>query len=432
VSDGDTLFDLVRQLYPIPRSLTGDGVRATLEAIAAQVPLDVVEVPTGTPVLDWTVPQEWVFHEAWVEDLAGRRVIDAADHGLTVMGYSTPVDEVVDRDELLAHLHTLPDQPDRIPYRTSYYAEAWGLCTTQRLVDSLTDERYRVRIDAARVDGSLTYGEAVLPGATADEVVLTTHICHPMLANDNASGMAVLAGLGRWLAATPRRLTYRLLFLPGTIGSITWLAGHRDGLGAIRAGLTIAGLGDGGGHTYKRTEQEDAWIDRAVRVALRDLGDKASERPFSPWGYDERQFNAPGFRLPFGLLMRTPNGEYPEYHTSADDLGFVQPAQLAGSLAALQAIVEILEADVRWRNREPFGEPQLGRRGLFSAVGGRHAGIDQMARLWVLNQSDGEHGLLDIAERSGLSFAVIRQAADDLAGAGLLVPVDGDPTHPSR
>ncbi|MEJ7696118.1 MAG: DUF4910 domain-containing protein [Candidatus Limnocylindrales bacterium] len=265
MTDGDTLYDLVRQLYPIPRSLTGDGVRATLTAIAAHVPLDVVEVPSGTPVLDWTVPQEWVLREAWVEDLTGRRIIDAADHGLTVVGYSVPVDEVVERDVLLAHLHTLPEQPDRIPYRTSYYAEAWGFCTSQRLAATLIDERYRVHIDAARLDGALTYGEAVLPGSSTDEVVITTHICHPMLANDNASGMAVLAGLGGWLAASPRRLTYRLLFLPGTIGSITWLARHRGDLGAICAGLTIAGLGDRGSHTYKRTEREDAWIDRAVR-----------------------------------------------------------------------------------------------------------------------------------------------------------------------
>ncbi|OGO54951.1 MAG: peptidase M28 [Chloroflexi bacterium RBG_16_72_14] len=412
---------MARRLFPIRRSLTGPGVRETLAVIGEHVPLAVHEVPTGTPVLDWTVPREWVLRDAWVEDLAGRRVIDLADHPLHALGYSTPIDAVVDREELLAHLHGLPDHPDWIPYRTAYYREAWGLCAAQRVIDGLGDPQYRVRIDAELRDGSLTYGELVLPGDTEDEVLLTTHVCHPGMANDNVSGMTVLTAVAAWLGSARRRLTYRVLFLPGTMGSITWLARHAAAMPPIRHGLTIAGIGDHGSHTWKRTEAEDAPIDRAVAVALRDAGEPFELLPFSPWGYDERQFNSPGFRLPVGLLMRTPHGTYPEYHTSADDLAFIDPARLAASVELVRSIVGILERDRIVTSLAPMAEPQLGRRGLYSPVGGATGRApDQLALLWVLNQADGAHRLVDIAARSGLPFERIADAADALQAAGLL------------
>jgi aminopeptidase-like protein len=400
---------LARRLFPIRRSLTGPGVRETLAVISESVPLTVHEVPTGTPVLDWTVPREWTLRDGWVEDLAGRRVIDLADHPLHVLGYSTPIDAVVEREELLAHLHGLPDHPDWIPYRTSYYREAWGFCAAQRVIDGLTEPRYRVRIDAELGDGSLTYGEWVLPGTSGDEVLLTTHVCHPGMANDNVSGMVVLTAIGAWLASAPRRLTYRLLFLPGTIGSITWLARHAAAMPPIRHGLTIAGIGDRGPHTWKRTEAENAPVDR---IAL---------PPFSPWGYDERQFNSPGFRLPVGLLMRTPHGTYPEYHTSADDLAFLDPAGLGESIDLVRSMVGILERDRVVRSLAPMAEPQLGRRGLYAPIGGATGRApDQLSLLWVLNQADGTRSLVDIAERSGLPFSGIADAADALDAAGLV------------
>jgi aminopeptidase-like protein len=413
---------LARRLFPIRRSLTGPGVRETVGVIGEHVPLAVHEVPTGTQVLDWTVPREWVLRDAWVEDLTGRRVIDLADHPLHVLGYSTPVDAVVDREELLTHLHGLPDHPEWIPYRTAYYREAWGLCAAQRVIDGLRDPQYRVRIDADLRDGSLTYGELVLAGDTEDEVLLTTHVCHPGMANDNVSGMVVLTAVAAWLGSARRRLTYRVLFLPGTLGSITWLARHAAAMPPIRHGLTIAGIGDRGTHTWKRTEAEDAPVDRAVALALRDAGEPFEMLPFSPWGYDERQFNSPGFRLPVGLLMRTPHGTYPEYHTSADDLAFIDPARLAASIELVCSIVGILERDRVVTSLAPMAEPQLGRRGLYSPVGGATGRApDQLALLWVLNQADGTHRLVDIAERSGLPFERIADAADALQAAGLLV-----------
>jgi aminopeptidase-like protein len=416
---GEALHALVAELYPIPRSLTGDGVRATLDVVAGHVPLDVVEVPSGTPVLDWTVPDEWNLREAWIATQDGRRVVDAAATPLHVLGYSTPVSRTVSREELLAHVHTDPAHPDWIPYRTAYYEPTWGFCLSERQKAGLDAEHYRVHIDAELGPGHLTYGEAVLPGAQDREILLTTHVCHPRLANDNCSGIAVLAALGRRLADRPRRYTYRLLFIPGTIGSLTWLARNEHRLEAIAHGIVVAGVGDPGPLTYKRSRHGTAAVDRAAAHVVTARG--GTVEAFSPWGYDERQFNAPGFALPVGRLSRTPHGSYPQYHTSADDLDLVTPEALADSLESLEAILAVLEGDGRYRNLQPKGEPQLGRRGLYDAIGGQpDQGGLKLAMLWVLNLSDGDHGLLDVAERAGLPFATVRQAADLLRAADLL------------
>ncbi len=413
------MHDLVRRLYPLCRSITGDGVRGTLEIVGEHLPLTVREVPTGTEVLDWTVPKEWNVRDAYVKDASGRRVIDFRESNLHVVGYSVPVSGTYSLAELRPRLHTLPEQPGLVPYRTSYYAETWGFCLSQDALDRLRDEDgpFEVRIDSTLAPGSLTYGEYVVPGRLPEEVMISCHVCHPSLANDNLAGIAVAVALARRLRE-PRH-TYRFLFAPGTIGAITWLARNRERLHLVAGGLTLACAGDPGALTYKRSRRGDALIDRAVTHVLRGRPHEVLE--FSPYGYDERQFCSPGFDLPFGNLTRTPYAGYPEYHTSGDNPDFVTPQAMEDTLDALTRVVEVLEHERTYLNLSPYGEPQLGRRGLYGSLGGRSDTKQaQMAMLWVLNLSDGEHGLLDIADRSGLPFAAVKEAAQSLLDAGLL------------
>jgi aminopeptidase-like protein len=414
---GPELHALVERLYPICRSITGDGVRATLEIIGEHVPLKITEVPTGTQVLDWTVPQEWNIRDAYVKDATGRRVIDFRESNLHVVGYSVPVSGTYTLEELRPRLHTLPEQPDLIPYRTSYYAETWGFCLRQETLDAMDDGPYEVLIDSTLRHGSLTIAEHVVPGQIEDEIVISCHTCHPSLANDNLAGIAVAVGLARRLER-PRH-TYRFLFMPGTIGAITWLALNRDRVDRIAHGLTLACAGDPGRLTYKRSRRGDAGIDRAVTHVLKDRPHDVV--PFSPYGYDERQFCSPGFNLPFGSLTRTPYAGYPEYHTSGDNPDFVTPAALADTLETLWQVARVLEGDRTLLNLSPYGEPQLGRRGLYGSLGGRSDTKQaQLAMLWVLNLSDGEHSLLDIARRAELPFMAVEEAARALQDAGLV------------
>jgi Uncharacterized protein conserved in bacteria with an aminopeptidase-like domain len=418
---GRDLYALVERLYPLCRSITGDGVRRTLEIIGETVPLEITEVPTGTQVLDWTIPREWNIRDAYVKNAAGRRVIDFAESNLHVVGYSTPVSAVMTLDELRPHLHTLPEQPALVPYRTSYYAETWGFCLSHDTLAALPEGEYEVRIDSTLTDGHLTFGEHVVPGRVSDEVIVSCHTCHPSLANDNLAGIAVATRLALRLAETEPWYTYRFIFAPGTIGAITWLALDRERVGRVRHGLVLACAGDPGALTYKRSRRGDAAIDRAAEHVLRESGRPHTVVDFSPYGYDERQYCSPGFDLGVGSLTRTPYAAYPEYHTSADDLSFVSPAAMADTLETCWEITRVLERDRRYQNLSPYGEPQLGRRGLYGSLGGRSdTERIQMAMLWVLNLSDGTHGLLDIAERSGLPFALIADAADALCDAGLM------------
>jgi aminopeptidase-like protein len=422
---GEELHDLVAELYPLCRSITGDGVRATLEIVGREIDLEVHEVPSGTQVFDWTVPREWNVHDAWVKDPSGRKVIDFQASNLHLVSYSVPTRATVPLAELKRHLFTLPDHPDWVPYRTSYYSEAWGFCASQRLVDSLPEGDYEVMIDTTLADGHLTYGEHLVPGRTPDEVLVTCHVCHPSLANDNCSGIAVATRLAALLGRQRPRLSYRFLFIPGTIGSITWLARNRERTGRIRHGLVLACVGDAGSLTYKRSRRGDAAVDRVVAHVLERGNRPHTLLDFSPYGYDERQFCSPGFNLPVGCLSRTPYARYPEYHTSADDLDFVRPDALQDTLDACWEVLGVLEADRRFRNRNPYCEPQLGKRGLYGSIGGRSdAEQRQMAMLWVLNLSDGDHGLLDVAERSGLPVALLAEVAVALEEAGLLEDLD--------
>ena len=433
--DGPALFRFVEELLPMRRCVTGAGLRETLLAIGERVPLRITEVASGTAVLDWTVPREWHVRDAYLA-VGGRRVLDWADHALHLVQYSVSVRDAMPLWALRAHLHTLPDQPDLVPYRTSYYAPAWGFCLSHNALGRLAEEigehgEVEVVIDANHADGSLTYGEVVVPGETPDEILVSAHACHPALANDNASALAVATALARRLLDGPAlRHSVRVLFAPGTVGAIAWLDRNHAGLDRIRHGLVLANLGDGGGFTYKRSRRGtlDAplAVDAAVETVMRDRGLGLDVRSFSPTGYDERQFGSPGFDLPVGRLTRTPHGEYPEYHTSGDNLSLVRPAALAESLDVIEQVVRTVDADRRYRNTQPFGEPQLGRRGLYATVGGAAWGPEaQRALQWVLNLSDGRHSLLDIAGRSGLPFETLRAAADRLLETDLLVEEPG-------
>ncbi len=436
--DGDAigarLYECVADLYPLCRSITGDGTRETLRRLDKHAPLVLHEVPTGTPVFDWTVPREWNVRDAYVKNAVGDRVIDFQRSNLHLVSYSVPVRARMTLDQLRPHLHSLPDRPDWVPYRTSYYEETWGFCLSQRQLDALPDGEYEVCIDSSLEAGHLTYGECYLPGETEDEVLISCHVCHPSLANDNLAGATVAAFMAELLGGLRLRHSYRFLFIPGTIGSIAWLARNEDRVGRIKHGLVLACLADAGRPTYKRSRRGDAEIDRVVAHVLRARGGDHELVDFSPYGYDERQYCSPGFDLPVGRLTRTPHGRYPEYHTSADDLDLVRPAQLADSLRLCLEIVEVLEANAVYRSENPKCEPQLGKRGLYRSTGGMaEAGVDELALLWVLNMSDGRHSLLDIAERSGNAFAGIRRAADLLVGHELLTEVRAGPIiAPSR
>ncbi|MYR58606.1 DUF4910 domain-containing protein [Streptomyces sp. SID625] len=418
---GEEMYALVERLYPLCRSITGDGVRATLEIVGEYVPLRVHEVPTGTQVLDWTVPQEWNIRDAYVADASGRRVVDFAASSLHVLGYSVPVAATLPLAELREHLYTLPEHPSWVPYRTSYYEPEWGFCLAQETLDALPEGEYEVRVDSTLADGHLTYAEHVVPGQVPDEVIVSAHVCHPSLANDNLAGIAVAVFLARALAGQQPYHTYRFLFAPGTIGAITWLARNAERVDRVRHGLVLACAGDPGRLTYKRSRRGDAEIDRVLRHVLTASGRPHEIREFTPYGYDERQFCSPGFDLGVGSLSRTPYAGYPEYHTSADDLDLVSPEAMADTLAVCREAFAVLDRNRRYVNLSPYGEPQLGRRGLYDSLGGRSDAKEaQLAMLWVLSLSDGEHSLLDVAERSGLPFDAVAAAADALRGAGLV------------
>jgi aminopeptidase-like protein len=426
---GKEMHALVERLHPICRSMTGDGVRRTLEIIGESIPLDVHEVPTGTQVLDWTIPQEWNIRDAYVKDASGRRVIDFTETPLHVVGYSAPVEATMPLSQLREHLHTLPDRPGLVPYRTGYYAANWGFCLSEDTLQELQDGEYEVRIDATLADGHLTYAEHVVPGELDDEVIIVCHTCHPALANETLAGIAVAVQLAQALAESRPRHTYRFVFAPGTIGSITWLARNRDRVDRIKHGFVLACAGDPGHLTYKRSRRGDTLIDRAAAHVLSAREHELLD--FTPYGYDERQFCSPGFNLPVGLLTRSPNEAYPEYHTSADDPDFVTPAAMADTLAAVREIVEVLEENRTYLNLQPYGEPQLGKRGLYrSPALHKDNKQHQMAILWILNYSDGDHSLLDIAERSAIPFTALVEAARALSEGGLLDEATQQPSQP--
>ena len=420
------VWPLMEGMYPICRSITGDGVRRTLDLVQQQLSLERTEVPTGTKVFDWEIPNEWNIRDAYIADRQGHRVVDFRAHSLHVLNYSVPVQRTMTREELEPHLYSLPERPDWIPYRTSYYREHWGFCLRHRDLEKLGPGPFEVVIDSTLAPGSLTYAECTIPGRTQGEAIVYTHICHPSLANDNLSGIAAAAAVAKELRNERPRLTWRVVFGPVTIGSLAWLSRNEQRLGRIRAGLTVGLLGDGGALTYKRSRRGDRVTDRAAAHVLPRVAAAARLVDFEPYGYDERQFCSPGFDLPVGRLTRSPNGQYPEYHTSADNLDLLRPECLAESIRALAGMIAVLDANRSLRNLSPKGEPRLGKRGLYGSVGGTAPGEFEHALLWVLSYSDGEHDLLAIAERSGLDFALLARAAAALEDAGLARTIEQD------
>ena len=418
---GEQIFALAAKIYPICRSITGDGVRKTLREVGAHIALDVHEVPTGTDVFDWTIPREWNIRDAYIKNDKGERIVDFSRSNLHVMSYSVPVNARMPLSELKKHIHTLPDQPDLIPYRTSYYAENWAFCMSHRQYESLTDETYEVVIGSSLTDGHLTYGEYFHQGETDEEFLLSAHVCHPSLANDNCSGIALLTHLAKQISRRRTRYSYRFLFAPGTIGAITWLARNESQASRIKHGLVVSMVGDGGGPTYKKSRRGHAQIDRAMTHVLRHSGLSPKVLDFYPYGYDERQYCSPGFNLPVGLFERSQFGTIPQYHTSADNLDFIRPEHLRESYRLISAAIEVIEKDGTYRNTLPKCEPQLGKRGLYGAIGGApDAAAANMAMLWILNLSDGTHSLLDIAERADLPFDTVHRTAETLRTYGLL------------
>ena len=421
---GDAMYALMEELYPICRSITGAGLRQTLEILGRRIPLQIREVPSGTQVFDWTIPKEWNIRDAYITDPSGRRVVDFRDSNLHVVNYSVPVDAEMPLEALREHLHTLPEHPRWIPYRTSYYRETWGFCMRHADYEQLRPGNYRVYIDSTLEPGALSYGELLIPGRESDEVLISAHCCHPSLCNDNLSGVVLATAPAEYLRQRPLRWSYRFLFIPGGIGSIAWLAANEQGTRRIRHGLVATCVGDDGPFTYKKTRRGNAEIDQAVMHVLEHAGVRFDIDAFSPYGYDERNFGSPGFDLPVGSLSRTSFGRFPQYHSSADDLSTMRPRNLAESLDLYLRTIEVLENNGRFLNTQPKGEVQLGKRGLYGDMGGlRQRPAFEQPLLWVLNLSDGEHSLLDIAERSALPFADVAAAADALQRHALLQPL---------
>ena len=350
---GDDLYRLIERLYPICRSITGNGVRETLDIIKEFLSLEVNEVPTGTQVFDWTVPDEWNIKDAYIKNEKGEKIVDFKKLNLHVLNYSMPVHETMDLETLKAHLFTIPEYPDWIPYRTSYHNKNWGFCISHNQLLRLKDGSYEVKIDSTLQPGSLTYGEHFIKGSSSEEVIISCHVCHPSLCNDNLSGIVVATFLARELEKLPLKYSYRFLFIPGTIGSITWLSLNEDKIKNIRHGIVLTLLGDKTKFHYKKSRRGDAEIDRII---LRQLKNKFTDFgiiDFYPYGYDERQFCSPGFNLPVGRLSRKPHGEFPEYHTSADNLDFVKPEHLSESLDLLLSVIRELESSEKYLNLSP-------------------------------------------------------------------------------
>lgn len=422
MTTGDAIHAFLTDLYPICRSITGDGTRETLRRMAMHVPLSITEVPSGTRVFDWTVPKEWNVKGAFVADRQGRRIVDFGRHNLHLVNYSIPFNGTLTKDDLLPHLYSIPAHPTWIPYRTAYYQPRWGFCLPDVDLESLSDGPFDVHVDTSLEDGALSYGEYLLPGQSRDEILVYSHICHPSLANDNLSGLAVTLWLARQLAAMPRRYSYRFVWAPATIGAITWLAINRSNLSRIVAGFVAVLLGDSAAFTYKRSQRGDTDIDRILSYAVRRHGGRVID--FDPYGYDERQFCSPGIDLAVGRISRSVNGGYPEYHTSADDLDFVSPQSLQQSLDLLFEVVDLIERNRVYVNLQPFGEPQLGRRGLYRSTGGETLPDREHSMLWLLNQCNGHRSLLDVAERASVPFGSIASISDELERAGLLREID--------
>ncbi|NKB75840.1 MAG: DUF4910 domain-containing protein [Gammaproteobacteria bacterium] len=413
------------RLWPICRSLTGDGVRQSIDILKEIIPLTVHEVPTGTVVHDWTIPQEWNIKDAWIETPNGDKVACFKENNLHLLGYSTPIDQRMAWHELEPHLHFLPEQPDAVPYRTSYYKPQWGFCLSKHQYDALPKNgTYHVVIDSSLEEGSLTYGDIVLAGEQQEEIFFSSYICHPSLANNELSGPLVQAFLYEYVSQLKtRRYSYRFLLAPETIGSIAYLSEHGPHLrDTMKAGYILTCVGLPQSIRYKRSRDGDAYNDRVAARVLENnkFGIDYKFVDFFPFGSDERQYCSPGYNLPIGSIVRGMYGEYPEYHTSLDDKSLLSFNALNQVLELYKSIVDTIEADVFYRRTDPFCEPQLGKRGIYPQTGGDNISQQTHALLWILNLSDANTCLEDIVRRSGLSINLLQQASQTLLHNGLI------------
>lgn len=427
---GHAMYQLLVELFPICRSITGDGLRETLRILRRHVPLAVYEIPSGTKVFDWAVPKEWNIKDAYVVDSTGARIVDFRESNLHVVGYSIPVDTTVSLEELQEHLYSREDQPGAIPYVTSYYEERWGFCLTHERRKSLASADYRVVIDSELKDGFLTYGELIIPGDTVREVLLSTYVCHPSMAHNELSGPVVTTWLAQWIASKPRRYTYRIVFVPETIGSLTYLSRHLDDMKRnVVAGFNVTCVGDERAYSYVPSRNGSTLADK---VALKILGDQHPDfirYSFLDRGSDERQYCSPGIDLPVVSIMRSKYGEYPEYHTSLDNLALVSPAGLQGGFIVLRDCLELLERN-RVYKATCLGEPQLGRRGLYPTLSTKEPPRQVSAMMDLLAYADGAHDLIDISNTIGVSVRELYPLVDTLETAGLIVETDiGSPNR---
>jgi aminopeptidase-like protein len=418
------MHEFARALFPICRSLTGAGVRTTLAEIKRNLPeMTLHEVPSGSKAFDWTVPDEWAIRSARLIGPDGEIVVDFAEHNLHVVGYSEPVDCEVSLDELQNHLHSLPDQPDAIPYITSYYSRRWGFCLTHRQRESLKPGTYRAVIDSTLAPGSLTYGEVILPGDTDREIFLSTYVCHPSMANNELSGPAVATWLGKWLRETKRRHTVRMVFIPETIGSIVYLSRNIEAMKRnVAAGFNITCVGDERHYSYLPSRAGGTLADRAALAALTELAPEFVRYSFLDRGSDERQYCAPGVDLPVCSVMRTRYGDYPEYHTSLDDLTLVTPAGLQGTFDVLKRAIELIEANRTYRVTV-LCEPQLGKRGLYSTLSTKGQAAATRTMMNVIAYADGTRDLLSLAETIGEPPMECARVAQIMLAHGLMEPV---------
>ncbi len=425
------MFNLMTELYPICRSITGNGVRKTLDIIKKHINLEIHEIPSGTSVFDWKIPKEWNISDGYIIDPNGKKIVDFKKSNLHVVGYSVPIHKKIQLDELKNHIHTLPSPPNAIPFITSYYKETWGFCMTYNQFQKLESGEYEICVDSTLEDGSLTFGEFIIKGKTEKEFLISCYVCHPSLCNDNLSGVVLATFLAKHLKNLSLNYSYRFLFIPETIGAITWLNLNEKNLDNIKGGLVATCLADSGRSTYKKSRMGNAKIDQIVSYVLEHSKADFSIVDFYPYGSDERQFCSPGFNLPIGSLMRTPYRKFQEYHTSADDLTFVKKEAIEDSFRKYLETIMIFDQDAKYLNTNQKCEPQLGKRGLYRNLGiprydetSDETEQQELAMFWILNLSDGNNSLLDIAKISKIPFSIVLKIANLLNEKKLLTKIN--------
>lgn len=421
IMSGQEMYKLIEELFPLCRSITGQGTRDTLNILQRELPqMTIHNVPSGTQVFDWTVPKEWVIRDAYIEDLSGNKVIDFKNTNLHVMGYSAPIDKVISKEELLSMVYTLPEQPDWIPYVTSYYKERSGFCMSENQKKSLTEEKYHVVIDSEFIDGNLTYGELIIPGKSKEEVFFSTYVCHPSMANNELSGPAVCTALAKYVQNLDNRLTYRFIFIPETIGSITYLSKNLDYLQQhVVAGFNVSCVGDDRTYSYIESPYADNLADRVVQNVLSFHYPEYKTYSFMHRGSDERQYCSPLVNLPMCAVCRSKYEEYPEYHTSADDLTVVSPEGLQGAFDMLRKCIDMLEYNQKYVITVPC-EPQLGKRGLYPTIS-KKGGYDEVRPLRnFIGYADGKHDLVDLSNRIHADIDVLKPIIEKCLSQGIV------------